>query len=388
MGELLAGLEWLSEQYSTVPSRLAVSLLALVMFSASSWVINRLRKRTDDETEIRAALVDLVASLAIAGGLLVLAAVLVGVWGGTGTVAFALAQVNIDASTLGRLLLTAGLFAGAFVAVRFIKRFINGLLGGHDVVSKHQLEITYRTIQVGIYLLAGLITLGFWRIDLSGLLIGAGVLGAVIGLAAQETLSSILAGFVLMFSRPFEIGDWIEIGEHEGIVTDITIVNTRIQTFDGEYVVIPNDEVSVRTITDRSRKGRLRLRVPIGVDYDTDLDHAEGVILEAITDLDPLMRVPRPHVIIREFGDSSIIFEARFWIDKPSSRRRWRAKRVVIKAINEAFDREGIKIPYPQRELSGRTETGGFRVRTEDRPTDAPEPTPHTDGGGNGNGAE
>ncbi len=87
-------------------------------------------------------------------------------------------------------------------------------------------------------------------------------------MAARQTLGSLLAGFMLMFARPFEIGDWVEIEEKEGIVTDISIVNTRIQTFDGEYVMIPNDTVGGSTIVNRSRKGRLRLEVDVGIDYD------------------------------------------------------------------------------------------------------------------------
>jgi small-conductance mechanosensitive channel len=182
-----------------------------------------------------------------------------------------------------------------------------------------------------------------------------------------------------MFSRPFEIGDWVLIGENEGVVSDITIISTRIQTADGEYAIIPNDEVGSQTIINHSRKGRLRLQVSVGVDYETDLDRAQATVRETIRGLEEIMRVPTPQVVVTEFADSAIILEVRFWIDKPSSRRRWRAKHAVIKSINDAFDREEIKIPYPQRELSGRPETGGFRIADERR---ASESAPQPDGSG------
>ncbi len=369
MSELIVGLDVLAERYPTVPLRLLISLLVLAGVALLSWGANRLRSHTNDE--LRGAITDLVASLVVAGGLLIATAIVVGVWGQTQTVAFALERANVDATTLSRLLLTVGLLAGTFVFVRFIRHLIQDLLSGHDTLSEHQLEVTYRITQVGVYLLAGLIVLGFWQIDLSGLLIGAGVLGIVIGMAAQETLASVFAGFVLMFSRPFEIGDWVLIGENEGIVSDITIISTRIQTADGEYAIIPNDEVGSRTIINHSRKGRLRLQVSVGVDYDTDLDRAEAVIREAIADLDELMRVPTPQVVVTEFDDSAIVLEVRFWIDKPSSRRRWRAKQAVLKSINAAFDREGISIPFPQRALSGRNgDFGTARSRSTPSPTD------------------
>lgn len=382
MSELAAGLNVLAERYSTVPARLLVSLLTFAGFALLSWGANRLRRYGGDE--LRGAITDLVASLVVAIGLLAATAIVVGVWGQAWTVAFAFERANVDATTLGRIILTVGLLAGTFVFVRFVHHLMQDFLSGHDAVSEHQLEVTYRITQVVVYILAGLVVLGFWRVDLSGLLIGAGVLGIVLGMAAQETLASIFAGFVLMFSRPFEIGDWVRIGEDEttgseGIVSDITIISTRIQTVDGEYAIIPNDEVSKRTVINYSRKGRLRLRVSVGVDYDTDLDRAQATIHETIRGLEEIIRVPTPQVVVTEFGDSAIVLEVRFWIDKPSSRRRWRAKQAVIKAITDAFDREGIKIPYPQRELSGRAETGGFRIADERRAT---EPAPQADGNG------
>ncbi|MDX1744703.1 MAG: mechanosensitive ion channel family protein, partial [Halobacteriales archaeon] len=215
-------------------------------------------------------------------------------------------------------------------------------------------------------------------VNISGLLVGAGFLGIVLGLAAQQTLGALIAGFILMFSRPFEIGDWVEIGDHEGIVTDITIVNTRVQTFDGEYVMLPNDVVSGSPIVNRTRKGRLRIRVDIGVDYGTDLDHARSVVMDALSDLEEILQVPQPQVIMRTFADSSIVLQARFWIDKPTSRRRWRARTAAIRAIKAAFDEEGITIPFPQRTVSNRKVSQ--EIVYEDPPTEAgTEPTP--DGG-------
>jgi len=168
-----------------------------------------------------------------------------------------------------------------------------------------------------------------------------------------------------MFARPFEIGDWIEVADEEGIVTDISIVNTRIQTFSGEYVMIPNDIVSGEKIINKSRKGRLRIEVEVGVDYEADVERAADLATDAMKGLDEILSVPTPQVVVQGFGDSAVVLGLRFWIDKPSSRRRWRARTAVVKSVKEAFDREGVKIPFPQRELTGRQESGGFRVAGE-----------------------
>jgi small-conductance mechanosensitive channel len=186
-----------------------------------------------------------------------------------------------------------------------------------------------------------------------------------------------------MFSRPFEIGDWIQVGDYEGIVTDITIVNTRIQTFDGEYVMIPNDVVSSESLVNRSRKGRLRIEVEVGVDYDADPERAAKIAKRAVSKLDDPMNVPTPQVVLKRLDDSAVVLGVRYWIDNPSARRKWRSKTAVIGAVKAALEEEDIKIPFPQRELMGRTEDGGFVLAGDERPAQRQvEPTP--DGGDEG----
>jgi small-conductance mechanosensitive channel len=280
----------------------------------------------------------------------------------------------------GNLLLAGVILAAAYTLTSFVGRVISTLTGTTGHISEHEREILFRLTQVAMYTLATIVAIGLFTQDLGSLLVGAGFLGIVVGMAARQTLGAVLAGFVLMFSRPFEIGDWVEVGEEEGIVTHISIVNTRIQTFDGEYVMLPNDEVSSKPITNRTRKGRLRTEVEVGVDYDDDPSHAAAVALSAVKGVDHVLTVPTPQVVGKRFADSSVVLGVRFWIDNPSARRKWRARTAVIESVKSAFEEEGIKIPFPQRELMGRTEEGGFRlgdgVDTEPRETE-----PTADGG-------
>jgi small-conductance mechanosensitive channel len=284
----------------------------------------------------------------------------------------------------GKLLLSGVILASAYTLTSFVGRAIGTLTGTTGHISEHEREILFRLTQVAMYTVAVLAAVGLFTQNLGGLLVGAGFLGIVVGMAARQTLGAVLAGFVLMFSRPFEIGDWVQVGEQEGIITRISIVNTRIQTFDGEYVMLPNDEVSSKPITNRTRKGRLRVEVEVGVDYEADPSHAADVALSAVKGLDEVLTVPTPQVVGKRFADSSVVLGVRFWIDNPSARRKWRAQTAVIDAVKRAFAAAGIKIPFPQRELTGRVEEGGFRladdqvVAAESR-GEAPEPTP--DGG-------
>jgi small-conductance mechanosensitive channel len=304
--------------------------------------------------------------IAVAAAVAVLTALgvvfLVEVWGLTNELSGAISGLG-DEDTAGKLLVSGVLLGATYALTTFVGRVIQEATSAAGVVSKHQREIVYRLTQVGLYSVVALVILGLFTRNIGSLLVGAGFLGIVVGMAARQTLGSVLAGFVLMFSRPFEIGDWVEVGQHEGTVTDITIVNTRLQTFDGEYVVVPNDVVSGESIVNRSRKGRLRVEVEVSVDYDAAVDRAVEVAREAVDGLEEVLDVPTPQVVVKRFDDSSVVLGVRAWIDNPSARRKWRARTAVVDAVKSAFEAEGIKIPFPQRELTARPEAEGFRVR-------------------------
>jgi small-conductance mechanosensitive channel len=311
-----------------------------------------------------------VAQLAVLGvaGLAVLV-----VWGRIDTALLALGAFLGSVPFALRLLVTVGLLVGAVVATRTLRNWLERYVDASEHVDRHQEGIVFRVLQVVLFAAVGLAALSLWEVDLGGLLVGAGFLGIVVGMAARQTLGSLIAGFVLMFSRPFEIGDWVEVDDREGVVTDITIVNTRIRNFDDETVILPNDRVSNATVINRTKRNRLRVRTRVGIDYDADLDRAEAAAEEAIGNVERVMRVPAPQIVPVEFADSQITLELRFWIDKPSARRRWQARAAVIRSVKAAFEEAGIEIPFPQRELSGRA--GSVRVEESagERPPEAAE---------------
>ncbi|OYR84378.1 mechanosensitive ion channel protein MscS, partial [Halorubrum ezzemoulense] len=185
-------------------------------------------------------------------GLFALAGVAVLTLWGRFDVVVAVSPVAENALTIGaQIVVSAVLLGGAYVVSDVIEAYVADLSADSDRITAHQEQLLTRLAQVGLLVLAGITVLGVWGVNLGGLLVGAGFLGIVLGMAARQTLGSLLAGFVLMFSRPFEIGDWVEIGSEEGFVTDITIMNTHMRNFDGEYVVVPNDLVANQAITNR-----------------------------------------------------------------------------------------------------------------------------------------
>ncbi|KAB1188087.1 MULTISPECIES: mechanosensitive ion channel family protein [Haloferax] len=359
--------------FPSVELRIGASALALAVIVAIWSLGARLHDR--DSENVSSAIWHLGVTLFRLVGVVLGGVFLFSVWSSSGDIATLSEQYGLGTDTLVQIALSAAFLVGAYVVTTVLGRLISEVASTRPEISDHQREIIFRLAQVSTYLVAVVVILGIWQADLGGILVGAGFLGIVVGMAARQTLGALIAGFVLMFSRPFEIGDWVEVGNHEGIVTDITVVNTRIQTFDGEYVMIPNDVVSSESLVNRSRKGRLRLEVEVGVDYETDLDHAASVAQDAVESLDETMSVPQPQVVAKRFDDSAVVLGVRPWIDRPSARRKWQAQTAVISAIREAFDEADISIPFPQRELSSRGQSGPVPL------TDAPsQATPQNSG--------
>ncbi len=382
-GGLIDRLETFLAGLQTTEGRLAVSgavilvTLAIAVVVAPRvirWLSARMRATLPEEgaagylgraaEHVPASLRVVVLRFVQLGLVSVAAVALLLVWGSVDWVIAILIAIGSSADFVADLSVTVVVVILAYVAIGLFDDAVEAFSERADRVTDHQEEILRRFGQLGVLSLAIATGLTIWGVDLSGLLVGAGFLGIVVGLAARQTLGSLIAGIVLMFSRPFTIGDWVEIGGDEGIVTDITIVNTRLENFDGEFVVIPNDTVANQPITNRSRKGHLRIRLDVGVDYASDPDHARDVALEAMDEVDAIQPTPPPQAFLKEFGDSAVVIELRFWIDRPTPPRKWQATNAVVAAVKAAFEAEGIKIPFPQRELSGRAETGGFRTAT------------------------
>ncbi|WP_290819135.1 mechanosensitive ion channel family protein [Halovivax sp.] len=364
MVEPLTALDWLADTFETTNQRLAVTVVVLAVLAAVLLRADSMQRWLN--RRIRPLYADVIAAAVFVGTCVLAGAVVIGVWEQTGELRALWAEYDLGGDTVARLLVSAVLLLTAYIVARFVERLIADVLGTAASVTDHQREVTYRVSQVVIYAMTLVVVLGIWIDDLGAIFVGAGFLGIVLGMAARQTLGSLIAGFVLMFSRPFEIGDWIVVDDqHEGIVTDISIVNTRIKSFDGEYVIVPNDVVGSSAVANRSRTGRLRVEVEVGVDYDVDVERASRIASEAVAELDASLDAPEPGVVSKSFEDSAVLLGVRFWIDNPSARRFNRSRTEAIHAIKEAFADAGIKIPFPQRELAGRAETGGFRVAGE-----------------------
>ena len=208
-----------------------------------------------------------------------------------------------------------------------------------------------------IYAIAIILALDILGVNVMPFIAGAGVAGIAIGFAAKDTLSNLIAGVLLILDRPFEVGDRIEVWTAPtgsatwGDVIDIGLRATKIKTTDNIVIVIPNNEIMKRDIVNYTIiTSMIRIRINIGIAYDADLKKAKEIISAVAETSDWVAKDPPPKVVVRNFGESSVDLQLRVWIT--DARRRMDVIDTITDAVKEAFDSEGIEIPYPKRDIN------------------------------------
>lgn len=208
--------------------------------------------------------------------------------------------------------------------------------------------------------LAGLVSVSAAGIDLSNLALIAGGLSLGIGFGLQNVVSNFVSGLILLAERPFKAGDWIVAGPVTGTVKKISVRATEIETFQRQTVILPNSELinsAVGNWTHRNKTGRVE--IPIGVAYGSDVRRVHAMLLELAQSHPMVLKNPEPFVLFSGFGDSSLNFEMRVFLADINNTGT--VQNDLRFGIVELFQREGIEIPFPRRDV--------HVLATEERPS-------------------
>jgi small conductance mechanosensitive channel len=193
-----------------------------------------------------------------------------------------------------------------------------------------------------------LIAISQFGISLGPLLAGLGIAGFIIGFALQDTLSNFASGMMILFYRPFDVGDLVDAGGVSGKVSHMSLVNTTFMTLDNQRLIVPNNLIWQSVITNVTAQRVRRIDLMFGISYDDDIDKAEEILSDIVESHEAVLDKPEPMIHLHELGDSSVNFIVRPWVKTDDY---WDTYWDVTKAVKKRFDEEGISIPYPQRDI-------------------------------------
>jgi small conductance mechanosensitive channel len=212
-------------------------------------------------------------------------------------------------------------------------------------IDKTLAPIMAALVRYAILTLTVVVTLGNFGVETTSIIAVLGAAGLAIGLALQGTLSNVAAGLMLLFLRPFKIGDWVEAAGVSGSVREIGLFTTIIDTFDNVFVSVPNSAIWTSTIINHARYGTRRLDLDIGVSYDSDLDDVESAMMQ-LADDPRVLAEPAPRFLVVSYGDSAINVRLRAYAEYDDFfDLYWDLNR----SLKGVLDASGIDIPFPQR---------------------------------------
>ena len=230
-------------------------------------------------------------------------------------------------------------------ASRRASKVVRDWLTRSDRIDRTLAPILAALVRYAILTLTVVVTLGNFGVETTSIIAVLGAAGLAIGLALQGTLSNVAAGLMLLFLRPFKIGDWVEAAGVSGSVREIGLFTTIIDTFDNVYISVPNSAIWTSNIINHAKYGTRRLDLDIGVSYESSLDDVEAAMMELAAD-SRVLADPAPRFLVVSYGDSAINVRLRAYAKYDDFFNLFWDLNRNLKGV---LDARGIDIPFPQR---------------------------------------
>jgi small-conductance mechanosensitive channel len=213
-------------------------------------------------------------------------------------------------------------------------------------------NLLMKTFQIGIYFISGLVALDVLGINLTTLAVFGGAVGIGLGFGLQKISSNFISGFILVLERSINIDDMLELQDGAGgFVRKIGARYTLVEGFDGREMLIPNEDLIINRVGNWTLNStRCRIEIPVRVSYNSDIEKARELMLEAAREHPASLSDPAPFCLLTQFGESSADFKLFFWIADVRAGRGGPQSDVMF-AIRRKFEANGIGIPYPQRDI-------------------------------------
>ncbi|HQU73700.1 MAG TPA: mechanosensitive ion channel [Calditrichia bacterium] len=258
--------------------------------------------------------------------------------------------INQTPITLFSLVMFLMVFLGFWLFSFFLQRVLRRQIFKRMKVE-HSLGFNLtRILHYLIMVIGAIIAFQFIGIDFSGLAVIFGFLSVGIGFGLQNITANFISGLILLFERPIRVGDRVSVGETVGDVITINMRSTVIRTLNNVSIIVPNSDLISKEVTNWSVDDpRVRLDLPVGVSYNSDLDTVVKTLTKVALSNKLVLKKPAPEVHLREFGDSSWNMQLRVWLESPLPYEK--ARNQLNQAMVHAFREAGIEIPFPQRDV-------------------------------------
>lgn len=252
-------------------------------------------------------------------------------------------QTTLGGYSLGHILSAILTLLICLVAVRLLLKLAKRLLNRSKRMNDRLRQIILTAVKVVLYILTGIITAGALGLNTSSLTALVSVLTLGVTLAAEDILGNVAGGLVILSSHPFNIGDEIEVSGTTGIVREITLNHTKIETFDGQFVMQPNKELSSSRVINYTAMGRRRVVRKITASYDAPTEQVKAACLEAVAATPNVLPSPAPVVYLTDYGSSAIEYSVRCWTE---TKDYWGAYFALNENLRDAFAAHNVEMTY------------------------------------------
>ena len=248
------------------------------------------------------------------------------------------------------LVLLIGLFSGLVIFARTSKTLLRTRVLRLTGMSRGAQEAVAFITNYALIFIGALVLLQLWGLDLSSLTIVASVLGVGVGLGLQGIAKEFFSGLVIIFERPVQVGDFVQVGDWQGTVERINVRSTEIRTLDQVSIIVPNSRFLDSEVVNWNHYSPVsRLKLPISVAYGSSLSAVRSALIDAAKDHPDVLAEPAPRVFFTEFGDNALNFNLLVWIAEP--RKQFLIKSDLYFRIEAILRHRQIEIPFPQRDL-------------------------------------
>ena len=263
-------------------------------------------------------------------------------------VSFSLGQATISVLTIMQALVTLGILLWLSAIAGQITE--SKLKSARNLSPSIQV-LTIKFMRISLSAIAFIMALAIVGVDLTAFAVVGGAVGVGIGFGLQKIFANLISGFILLMDKSIKPGDVIVVADYYGRVDALTARYVSVTTRDGVEHLIPNEELIINRVENWSHSHNLlRLRQIVGVHYKADVHKAIALCKEAAAETPRILDDPAPNCLMKEFGDSSVNLELRYWINDPMNGRANVTSDLLLR-IWDKFHEHNIEIPYPQRDL-------------------------------------